>query len=257
MIPTQSTDQSTLLGGSRDFIAKHLDELRKLIEAKLSGSQDKYFEKSFVFNVDKLLSLNAILATSIISKADEIDFVHKKIKELGSEAGKIVQGMQAENGKVAVEHFAQRFQKTAKNFDCVSLLWLCLAAIFAIGTGFIAYNADVLFNISGKAWPEILQPITSKIIIIVLMLSATIFCARQYKVAQHQYSINQHRADALSTFRRFTDATKDNKDVYNAILLETTVAIFSSVPSGYLDKGQDVADSMRIAEIAAKIISGK
>ena len=66
----------------------------------------------------------------------------------------------------------------------------------------------------------------------------------------HQSTTNKHRALSLQTFQAFSSAAADVQ-TKEAVLLETTKAIFSLSPSGYIDsKGGGSEQGIRIVEFA-------
>jgi hypothetical protein len=65
-----------------------------------------------------------------------------------------------------------------------------------------------------------------------------IWCTRNYSAARHNQVVNQHRRNALNTFRAFTEAAAGDEATKNAVLLEATRSIFAPQPTGY-GKGEN------------------
>ncbi len=69
------------------------------------------------------------------------------------------------------------------------------------------------------------------------------FSFRQYTISRHLYTLNNHRANALNSYRLFMDSiSPDDGQTRNALLLEVAKSIYDCGPTGYLDsKSTDVA----------------
>jgi len=65
----------------------------------------------------------------------------------------------------------------------------------------------------------------------------------------HNFVVNKHRQNALSTFQAFSEATINDPDTKNAILLQATQCIFSPQPSGFINKENEQENSNKIIEI--------
>lgn len=83
--------------------------------------------------------------------------------------------------------------------------------------------------------------------LVVLFYGLTI-CSRNYRAQAHNYIINKNKQNALSTFETFVNASS-NEEIRNAVLLQTTKAIFSNPQSGYLKEDGSSDDSAHIIEI--------
>jgi len=88
---------------------------------------------------------------------------------------------------------------------------------------------------------ELAQVLTSKILLLATLISATVWCGRLYRTSKHQEAVNRHRANALLTFQAFSQAASDDM-TRNAVLLETTRSIFAHAPSDYISEGQASSD---------------
>lgn len=87
-----------------------------------------------------------------------------------------------------------------------------------------------------------------KAVIISLFYFAVVVANRAYRVNRHNYVINRHRVDALSTFESFSAAAND-AGTKSAVLLETTRAIFGPQSSGHLGAEAEAQSSPQILEI--------
>jgi hypothetical protein len=162
----------------------------------------------------------------IAEKRKEIDVIIVQAREASVAAGAAV--------------FTEDFSRQADTLEVQTTNWLRVTGILAGG----ALVASVWFFLlikTGGDKLEIAQRITSKIVILGILLTATIWCGRIYKALKHQSSVYRFKALGLQTFRAFSAGTSDlaTKD---AVLMETTRSIFSAQDSGYIDQS-DSGDS--------------
>lgn len=146
--------------------------------------------------------------------------------------------------------FSQEVARLAK----FARRWLIATGFLATVSLVIAIVSLVLvFFIDMKETSQEIQYSVSKIFALGLLFGSTIWCGKNYRAIKHQESVNQHRTNALSTFRAFVEAT-DDQTTKEAVLLETTRSIFASSPSGYLSNTDSVnADNLKIVEMVKRI----
>jgi hypothetical protein len=90
---------------------------------------------------------------------------------------------------------------------------------------------------------------------ITLLLTALVFCLKNFSAMSHNYVVNRHRQTALTTFKTFVSST-DDPQVKNTVLVQATQAIFSPQPSAYLKGDSETPQVTPVYEIA-KSVSGK
>ena len=85
-----------------------------------------------------------------------------------------------------------------------------------------------------------------------------VVATRNYRAQAHNYIVNKNKQNALSTFETFVKAAED-VETKNAVLLQTTKAIFSNNASGYLKNEADDDASTQIIEIVKDVskLTGK
>jgi hypothetical protein len=64
----------------------------------------------------------------------------------------------------------------------------------------------------------------------------------------HNYVVNRHRQKALLTFEIFVNATRD-ESTKNAVLIQSTQAIFAPQPTGYLRTETEMPQVNQVTEI--------
>lgn len=150
---------------------------------------------------------------------------------------------------VGVAHFTADFAGQATKFELEASWWLKWTAglgAASVVTAFAFFWLPVPAN-AGAA--QLVQYMTSKVVLLGVLITATVWCGRIYRGTRHQAALNEHRAHALKSFQAFVKAT-DDEATKNAVLLETTRSIFAMGPSGFLDASDSSGDgSSKILEI--------
>ena len=204
-----------------------------------------------------LISYSASRKTNseILSQAGAILSDLKRIQSQTAEAkSKILDDANETIGKVrqialevGVSQHAVHFKNEADDHIRVSRHWLIatigvaiLTACWGIGSFFITPSTEPTIAI---------QYILSKIIILSALYYGLVWSARNYNAHRHNYVVNRHRQNALTTFETFAKAAAQDFDTKNAVLLQTTQAIFSNQPTGYIIKDNESESPNKIIEI--------
>ena len=94
--------------------------------------------------------------------------------------------------------------------------------------------------------------ITTKIALLALLFTATVWCSKNYRALKHQVTVNKHRALSLQTFQAFVGATKDPR-TKDAVLMEATRAIFGNTATGFADPAHTSESGIRVLEIGKSV----
>lgn len=231
--PTQVRDQLvTQLGKSSDtfyeaatpwipFLAYQKGDVAKNIE-DLTQS---------VSNASQLISG---AKNDITKKKSEIDEIITQAREASAAAGAAV--------------FTKDFDQEATDQKTAAFRWLIATSVLAVLTlasAIVTWAVGLTTNLDGF---NLLQAFGGKIAILIVFFTATLWCGRVYRALMHQATLNRHRALGLQTFQAFSAAASDDASK-DAVLLETTRAIFSLGSTGYLDtQDQSNAQEIRLSE---------
>lgn len=188
------------------------------------------------------------LTESVEQASQLVGGAKDEIEKKRGEIGDIIVAAREAAASVGVAHFTVDFTDESTKQDESADHWLkatgaaaVLTLAVAIGLVFVPIKPDA-------TTPQVIQMFTSKVVILGLLFTATIWCGRLYKAARHQGSISKHRANALRTFQAFTKAASDDES-RNAILMETTKSIFAITPTGYLDNESSPDGGLKIVEV--------
>lgn len=170
------------------------------------------------------------------------------VTEQRSQIDTIIQAAREASASAGVAHFtidflseSQNMEKQAKNWLIATIVLASMSLIFAIY--FLTANPDL------STTAKVVQYVSSKIFILVLLITATLWCGNLYKAAKHQSAANKFKGNSLKTFQAFVKATDDNS-IRDAVLIETTRAIFSESATGYISTdGFSSEKSTKIVEV--------
>ena len=177
--------------------------------------------------------------------------IEKEFRDRREVVDEIITATKEAAAETGVAHFTQDFRKEAEKLRSSSNKWLAATIILTVATIVAAYY--LFTNEKADNWFSIIHTTTTRLIILGTLITATIWCGKVYKACQHQVTINMHRANAIKTFQAFAQAAS-NEAVRDAVLLETTKAIFGPRPSGYLDQEliSRESDQTRIIKVPAR-----
>lgn len=185
--------------------------------------------------------------------SDANDFVSKKksdIENKAKELDEIIRQAREASAGAGAAVFTADFQNEAEANDSLALKWLIASAVMAIFTllaaGIFWYNATSVID-----HPIFIQILTTKIFVLAILFTATIWCGRNYKSMRHLAIINRHRALSLRTLQAFSNAANDVQ-TKDAVLLEATRAVFGTVPTGFINSNSD--PDLKFVEIARNIM---
>lgn len=193
-------------------------------------------------NIDELS--NALGEAKKILDSSVVD-ANKSKKEID---GIIVAAREA-SASAGVGVFTSDFDEQASTLDTQASTWLRYTLGLAIATIAVAIIFIFVHIDKDATHAQIFQYMSSKLVLFIVLITATVWCGRIYKALKHQVTTNKHRANALKTFQAFVKAAGD-ESTRDAVLLETTSSIFSNSPSGYLDSTEMSSESSkRVYEI--------
>lgn len=175
--------------------------------------------------------------TDIESKHGEIEDIVVKAREASASAGAAV--------------FTKDFDEESSTLRDTANRWLIATALMALITIGFAVLLWWVSEPTNNPW-QAAQKFGARIIVLVVLFTATLWCGRIYKAIMHQAVTNRHRALSLQTFQAFSAAASDD-DTRNAVLTETTRSIFATIASGYIDSESSSESPLKIIELSRAI----
>lgn len=257
-------------------IRKRLEHIAKFsIEASSNPSQDREnIVSSILAESNALLSENhpywilSVLAIDQTSKLQAelrnatdqaraiLSTTRDHADKAAAELDKAVLAAKEAAGKTGVQTHATDFGTQAKSHGNIAIVWLVVTILLAsltLGATVLAffYHPVLITTADTLNW------ITTKLLVLTVLGTATLWCGRLYKSEKHQQAVNRHRQHALETFETFIAASLDDA-TKDAVLLATTQSIFALASPGYLagDDGNAGADGgLKIIELIKSISS--
>lgn len=145
-------------------------------------------------------------------------------------------------GEAGVAVFTQEFQEEANTNESDARPWLIAAGGFAAVTLVAAIVMWVMtFKVPAPTGSE-LQILGTKFAILGVLFTTTLWCGRMYRALMHQRTVNRHKALSLQTFQAFS-AAADDPATKDAVLIETTRAIFDAPATGLVDSQKLSSDN--------------
>lgn len=188
------------------------------------------------------------LTTSVSQAKILLENAEVETKEKSGEIESIIQAAREASASAGVAHFTADFEQESSTLESQAKIWLkATVGLAAISLAFALYFLFSDPDISSVA--KAIQFISSKILILVLLIMATLWCGNMYKATKHQAAANKFKGNSLKTFQAFVKATDDDS-VRDAVLVETTRAIFNESATGYLNVDSSTTEkSTKVVEV--------
>ena len=174
--------------------------------------------------------------TEVQGQAMEIGRVLESVKESATAAG--------------VSHHARLFAEEAASHEHAAEAWLRATWIAALFTVLAGVGSVFWFfkKAAGFTAAQGVQLAVGKILVLSFLVTGVVWIGRIYRSHRHNYVINKHRQNALSTFETFAMAAPDAQ-TKAAVLLQATQSIFAPQHTGFLAGEGEGPHSTQILEI--------
>jgi hypothetical protein len=231
------------------------DVIAPIVGASQQVSLEAYTERARQ-TVQALEEAHAIFNTKTQAMQKEVEDTLVKAKEVTAKAG-------------IAEH-AAHFRQESEEHKRAGWIWLCVTVVLALATARLAwinYGKTLavfeqwlrpsLQNSTPVPTAVVVQLTVAKIIGFSILFSAVLWAGRIYRAHQHNYVVNKHRQNALSTFEAFAKAASGDPETKNAVLLQATQCIFNPQATGYLGQEKDSEGHSSVLEIFRTMPSAK
>lgn len=189
------------------------------------------------------------LNDSVKKASTVLEQTKEDVKAKKVEIEDVVQAAKEASASVGVSHFSSNFKKEADDLETSAKRWLKTTIGLAVATFLITLLSYWILEIpKDSSTAQIVQVLSTKLILITVFFTATLWSGKMYRAMMHQVTVNRHRANALLTFQAFVKASNDN-NIRDAVLMETTKSIFSISQSGYIDNDQSSSQQTNVVEI--------
>jgi hypothetical protein len=238
-----SVEQSNPVGIRANLVATLTSQINEFYKIAQSWIPYLAYQKGDVQkNIDSLTK-------SVKLANDTLEIAKKDAEKKSKEIDDIISAAKEASASVGVAHFTADFSKESVELEGNARLWLTATGVFASITLVLALLSLLFINMRDLTTIQLIQITTTKIIVLAILISATIWCGKIYKANKHLSIVNKHRANSLKTFQAFMKAA-ENEYARDAVLLETTKAIFGLSSTGYLDNDSTQLDaSTKVIEL--------
>ena len=162
----------------------------------------------------------------------------------------ITEAVQKAANSVGVTNHTVNFQEAATMFEKGKDIWfkwiICISIIIMIYSSVTFWLCPIILE--EPYLYRFAQAILPRFTGLIVLFYILVTCGKNYRAQAHNYIINKNKQNALSTFETFVKATS-NEEIRNAVLLQTTKAIFSNSQSGYLKEDGSNDEPTQIIEI--------
>ena len=199
------------------------------------------------------LETNARKTVSRIGKIQQD--LEEKGQAIVAETESTLEKVRKAAAEVGVAQHAIHFQNEASSHSKLSRYWLIVTLILALLT--LVYGAFNVWYYSTHTLTlsssQAIQLGISKLVIFAVLYFGVVWSSKIYKAQQHNYVVNRHRQNALSTFETFVKAASEDQ-TKNAVLIQATQSIFSPQSSGFTTQESEPTTSPRILEIIRSFV---
>jgi hypothetical protein len=174
----------------------------------------------------------------------------KSVRKLATTASEAVAEVRTAAAQVGVARHAVHFTEEAKRHAKARQKWLLATVASALAVlgygGFnVYYYTTHTLDIPAS---QSVQLALAKLVVFGALYFGVIWSGRMYRSESHNWVVNQHRQNSLSTFETFVKASSDDQ-TRNAVLLQATQSIFAHQVSGFSQQDSEGTASPQVLEI--------
>ena len=245
-----------------DLLITFEDHKKKISNYDGTDQRDKIIRDIIDFKYGILDSFRSFALNLVIE--DRLKSIDKEAK-MNKDMIKVQQlqsQLKEKTAQMETARYGDFFKRSSKINKCLSLVFGYVFLLACVGSIFISYNfLKFDQNIEAKNLIELLikGDVINKVFIFSVILIVISTIRREYLALRHQFTLNEHRSNAINSHKAILDAiqkttTKSDKEISNAILLELTKAMFHSQETGFV-KNQSSSSENKIVEISKSLFS--
>jgi hypothetical protein len=184
------------------------------------------------------------------------DFRKEKNEILG-EMGQALTQVRRAAAEAGVAQHAIHFKEEAEFHKWQSVYWLITAIVFAAATIVYAHWSlgSQPNDLSAVTVPRVIQLVVPHLVVIFVVTFGLVWSVRNFAASRHNFVVNRHRQNALSSFETFVKGTSD-PNTKDAVLLQATQSIFAPQESGFLKNENTPHPGSQIVEVIRGVTGG-
>lgn len=235
--PVQVRD--TLINQIRDAYDGHFQVVEPHIAYAIrKGTDFEALEREARETVTEIKKAAGELKSQSDETMREMQSVLKSVREAAAQVGVAQHATHFKDQ--AVEH-----RKDARRWLWTSAVLALLGILTLFGLFVWPFHPEVTFENTA----QVIYAVASRVLVFSVIYYAILWAARNFMAQRHNYIVNKHRQNALSTFETFVKAAGDDQDVKNSVLLQAAQSIYGPQASGYIVKESVPAPPTNIVEI--------
>lgn len=176
--------------------------------------------------------------------------LEKHANEIIAQAQDTLKQVQRAAAEVGVAQHAIHFRKEAEEHLSRSRRWLFATVLLGVLT--LGFASWVLYSYrtatADLTAAQSVQLGIAKLFVFSVLSFAGVWSGRMFRAQWHNYVVNKHRQNALSTFETFVKAATDDQ-TKNAVLIQATQCIFSPQATGFVSHEPESTPPTQILEI--------
>ena len=197
-------------------------------------------------NIDTLTESLKKAEQLIVNTKETISQKEKEIQEI------IIKAREA-SAAAGAAVFTEDFRRESEKLHDRAKKWLWVTGGLALLTLAVAIFMWY-FTEAGLDKGQLWQKLGTKLAILAVLISGTVWCGKIYKALMHLATINNHRALSIQTLQAFAAAVEDTS-IKDAVVLEATRAVFGNIPTGYVENNPSTTESdIKLVEVAKNIL---
>jgi hypothetical protein len=160
--------------------------------------------------------------------------------------------------EAGVAQHAIHFKDEAEFHKRQSRWWLSATIAFGLATiGYALYSLGPELNdLTATTLPRAVQLVVPRLVVIFVLTFGLVWSTRNFAASRHNFVVNRHRQNALSSFETFVKGAGDPQ-TKEAVLLQATQSIFTPQDSGFVKAETTGSPGNQIIEIVRGASSSK
>ena len=221
-------------------LRKSHEQLLLEFETAYSGCL-QHFVPAIALDTIRRLDVDAVRRwrKQIADSERSAEEISKELKSIREEALSVVAAIRGAISEKGAWLHAGNFQKEAESHNSSRRWWLAGGSVLGLGVVATAIFRILSVPVDPQATlASTLQTNTPWLMLFALLSFGLVWCGRGYRGASHNWIVSSHRANALATFREFSEGAAGTQ-TKDAVLLHAAHCVFSHQPSGFGDQKRD------------------
>jgi DNA segregation ATPase FtsK/SpoIIIE-like protein len=245
---------------SFDATVSNAATIRTQIITAMKARRDQLFDQIWQYiaygvarNTDASL-LEVQARSTIQSIKDQAATLTTQLNNARTDADKALEAIRLVAAEQGVSQQASYFKTEAEAQESLAEKWLKRTYWSAAGVGVFAILSLFLHKwewIKPVDTPEMMQLISSKILIFAVLGYLLLLASRNYTTHKHNAVVNRHRQNALLTYQALVEAAGED-GTQDIVLAHASSCIFSPQETGFSNSKNDSSGSKSILELMTK-----